>query len=647
MDHHHLKSRYGIVKQLRLAFLTIALVLATAFLIGYAQMRTVDKSAHVLSDSSVPVFVRTAELERALKNLLLLLQQADGTATLAQLNAISLSVAQQLNDLRTKTSNSFPDGYSEEAQREIAQAILDIGTRADLILTTKRAALEHRSHLNTITDRLWDIRNSARLLLESLSYETSVELEEELALVEHATSAAQLEQKYHQQLSRANAITELTLEVEAIIDIASSLRNVSNLSELKLSEDVLRFKIKGIVVLLGRIEPSETRTDLAQEISVIRKTIFGEDGILRTVENSLNENQAFKTHQSEQIAPIQTISRLSSELTIAARDQIGSAQQNLSSASDRLAMILITTGLASLLTISGALYFLVERQINQRMAKLTEAVLAIANGRTNHDVDVSGMDELGKMARALDVFKLNAEELHRSNTELEKFAYVAAHDLRSPLRAVQDLSSWIIEDTGNVFSANGKEYMGLLRQRVGRLNQLLSDLLEYSRVGKEDSDLSIVSVGQIVFELAEMLDPEGRYNIRYFGPDEPVVTFATPLRHILLNLLNNAIKHHDRHTGQVIVKAETELGRLSCSVQDDGPGIDPQYHDRIFNLFQTLRPRDEVEGSGLGLAIIRKLLEHYGGTILVQSDPSLRRGTLFAFDLPEKSNVQYTLDAAA
>jgi len=291
--------------------------------------------------------------------------------------------------------------------------------------------------------------------------------------------------------------------------------------------------------------------------------------------------------------------------------------------------------------------FVVETQINKRMARLTKAVLAIAGGKTDYKVDVSGADELGSMATALEVFRLNAEELRRSNIELEKFAYVAAHDLRSPLRAIQDLAEWTLEDSENVFSADSRCNMDLLQSRIGRLNKLLSDLLEYSRAGKETEDVSEISMECIVNETAELLDPNGNYGIRHLGPCDVVQTFSIPFRQIVLNLINNAIKHHDRKEGAVTVETYLDGDRIRCSVQDDGPGIPPEYHDRIFGLFQTLRPRDEVEGSGLGLAIIYKLLEHYGGSIQVQSDPDIGRGCKFTFDLPTNSDFASTYNQAA
>ncbi len=379
------------------------------------------------------------------------------------------------------------------------------------------------------------------------------------------------------------------------------------------------------------------RVDLATQISDLRTLLIGNNSLTAEVADRQTSRAELRLHVAEQLVQISNISALSETLTAAARRQIDFSRLDVTKTTDVMIVTVLIATVVSLGVIAATVIFVVEKQINFRMVSLTKAVLAIADGETSYEVAVSGNDELGKMANTLEVFKLNAEELHRSNIELEKFAYIAAHDLRSPMRAIQDLTELTLEDPDTKFSDDGRQNMTILQGRIVRLNDLLSDLLEYSRVGKEAADLADVRLEDIVFGMSGLLDPENKFEIRYFGQDEPVSTYATPLRQIFLNLISNAIKHHDRSKGSIAVTAVCRAGRIFLSVEDDGPGITPKYHDRIFGLFQRLRPRDEVDGSGLGLAIIRKLVEHYGGAITVHSDPEQGRGTRFEFDLPERS----------
>ncbi|MDA8747598.1 HAMP domain-containing histidine kinase [Litoreibacter sp.] len=446
----------------------------------------------------------------------------------------------------------------------------------------------------------------------------------------------QIVQIYAQNLVQANSITSIALEIEAVIDRAIHLKEITDPATVSDAENALQFKMRGIAVLLGQIKPTEAREQLAAEVFRIRNLIISENGVFSEATKFQTNARSLEAQLLGQIAPIQSISSLSDELTQAAREKIDDAKRDLEKTTRDLGIVLVLATSLSLVAIVLTVIVIVERQISQRVAQLTKAVLAIAAGEQEYTVTVSGTDELGRMADALEVFKENADELQRSNLELEKFAYVAAHDLRSPLRAIKDLTEWTLEDTDNVFSEEGVENLGLVRQRIDRLSKMLTDLLEYSRAGNNQDGLIDVSLPEMIAETAEMLNPDDAFEITFIGQCQHVTTYATPLRQVLLNLISNAMKHHDRQTGSITVDTRTENGRLYCTVADDGPGIDPKYHDKIFELFRTLRSRDEVEGSGLGLAIIRKLVEQHGGKISAHSDPDIERGSKFTFDLPDQ-----------
>ncbi len=639
----------GIVLRLRIVFLTISLVLIGALSAGSIQVNALNRSVMQLTQSSVPVFVRTKETERNLKDLLLLLQRIDRVDQLEELAPLSSELTERLSALHANTSELTGAGSSADAAALMKDAVLRIDLGASKTVETKRAIIRHEQTLRQQIEALHRLHESMRSLLEDLSYQAADTAQRSL-LARHTSGADErdsIEQIYNQKLIAANAITSISLGIEAARDIVSGLPNISEAEELEKIEQALRFKLRGIVVLIGQLQDSTARAEMAALVVRMRSLLFNHAGIIEEsgmLQTSLTVLAAQKT---EKFAPVELISTLSNQLTETAERQINEANTNLAKTTDSMVVGLLFALLLSLATIGWALIFIVERQINKRMACLTRAVRAIADGQTAYSVDVYGADELGKMATALEVFKLNALELQRSNIELEKFAYVAAHDLRSPLRAIQDLTEWTLEDSENVFSEEGRENMALLQKRIGRLNQLLSDLLTYSRVGKEADDLAEISLRDVVKETADMLDPDDKFQIRYSGTHDAIVTYATPLRQIFLNLISNSIKHHDQTSGNITVVADYRLGRIFCSVQDDGPGIPPRYHDRIFGLFQTLQSRDQVEGSGLGLAIIRKSLERYGGSISVHSDPDHARGTMFTFEMPEESEAGKIINQAA
>ena len=266
---------------------------------------------------------------------------------------------------------------------------------------------------------------------------------------------------------------------------------------------------------------------------------------------------------------------------------------------------------------------------------LTVAVARDADGRATHAISVVE-DVSDKKAAEAELVALNAvleeriedrtAELARSNDELDRFAYVASHDLKAPIRAIDSLAAWIEEDAGAVLPETSAEHLRLLRGRAERMEGLLDGLLAYSRAGRGHETAEPVDLGALVAEAVETVAPPQGFDV-VVAPDPPTVTTSrAPLALVVRNLVGNAIKHHDRPDGRVTVSAGLTGSRLVIEVADDGPGIAPEYQGRVFEMFQTLRPRDEVEGSGMGLAIVKKTVEAHGGRVTVASRG---RGTTF------------------
>jgi len=234
--------------------------------------------------------------------------------------------------------------------------------------------------------------------------------------------------------------------------------------------------------------------------------------------------------------------------------------------------------------------------------------------------------------------KKYTRELERSNKDLNEFAYVASHDLKAPLRGIMQLAAWIEEDIKDDLDEQTREYLHLLHNRTQRLEQLLNDLLAYSRVGRKHGDIKTVDIGPLSAELFRLLNPPPGFTLACDENLPSLNTLAVPLEQILRNLINNAIKHHDKTTGTIRISAKPTANGFDFAVADDGPGIAPAQQQRIFGIFQTLKPRDEVEGSGMGLAIVKKLLDNYHCQIHVESDGI--RGTIMHFNWPSESQLR-------
>lgn len=222
------------------------------------------------------------------------------------------------------------------------------------------------------------------------------------------------------------------------------------------------------------------------------------------------------------------------------------------------------------------------------------------------------------------------QELVRSNRDLEQFAYVASHDLKAPLRAIDVLVEWLREDLADFEGGDVHENLDLLGQRTKRLGRLLDDLLDYSRVGRKIGDLVQVDCTAMVRELIELLGDTGGISIEIDGELPTLTTYSTPLEQVFRNLIGNAAKHHPGPTGKVTISCGETGAHYLFTVADDGAGIPSEYADRVFKMFQTLKPRDEVEGSGMGLAIVSRIVEWQGGRVWFDPGPK-GNGTVFTF----------------
>ncbi len=289
----------------------------------------------------------------------------------------------------------------------------------------------------------------------------------------------------------------------------------------------------------------------------------------------------------------------------------------------------------------------ISRQLRQPIQQLLAGIESLAQGDLKQRVPTHSDDEIGRLAAAFnktaarlqqahDERDLAMAELQRSNADLDSFAYVASHDLKAPLRGIRHLSEWISADLGAAITQETRENLELLHNRVDRLEALLDGLLEYSRAGRRDTLIENVDSKGLLLDISRYLSPAPGFEITVDGPLPTLKTCKAPLEKVLRNLISNALKHHDGSTGKVSISAREIGDMIEFAVTDDGPGIAPQFHDKIFQMFQTLKPRDAVEGSGMGLAIVKKTVESVGGSIRVASHPP-QRGSTFLFTWPKNA----------
>jgi light-regulated signal transduction histidine kinase (bacteriophytochrome) len=250
--------------------------------------------------------------------------------------------------------------------------------------------------------------------------------------------------------------------------------------------------------------------------------------------------------------------------------------------------------------------------------------LAVGIARVRADAEVR---------RRIESLAVLALALQRSNRELDQFAYVASHDLKAPLRGIANLSQWIEEDLGDNIQETTREHLRLLRSRVQRMEGLIDGVLAYSRAGRTSEAAETVSVGRLLREVIDMASPPDSVQFDIADNLPTLKTHRLLLQQVFLNLITNALKYGSADEARVAITARREGQMWEFAVSDNGPGIDPAFHDKIWGIFQTLQPRDTVEGTGIGLALVKKIVEGRGGRVWVESQAGA--GATFRFTWPE------------
>lgn len=232
-------------------------------------------------------------------------------------------------------------------------------------------------------------------------------------------------------------------------------------------------------------------------------------------------------------------------------------------------------------------------------------------------------------------------DMFSSASELEDFVYLISHDVRNSVRALIELPQWIEEDlleSGVRVDGSVSQSIDLMNRHTGRLDRMLVDLLTFSRVGRMQ-DVSKIDVDIALSDMLEAMRIPSGFTVRAELETNALFLGERDALTLFTQLVSNAIKHHDKKKGEVIVSLHEESDAAVLRVSDDGPGIEEKYRERIFAAMTTLRPRDEVEGSGMGLAIVRKIAQTYGGELSVGVGAQ-RRGTTVEVRFPLKPDAR-------
>jgi signal transduction histidine kinase len=258
----------------------------------------------------------------------------------------------------------------------------------------------------------------------------------------------------------------------------------------------------------------------------------------------------------------------------------------------------------------------------------------------NHQILIDQLkNESSAIVASIKNNKIHIEKLEKNNKELDQFAYVVAHDLKAPLRGISNLAEWIEEDIKGKVNQETDQNLKMLRSRVSRLENLIQGILMYAKAGKTKANPELIDTKPFIEEIIALLHPPKNSIIKFEGSWPTIKTDPIRFHQIVSNLISNAIKYNDKEQIEITLSCNTNRETFSLSITDNGNGIEEEYHQKIFQLFQTLANNDENSSTGIGLSIVKNIIDELGGEIKVES--TLHVGSTFTFKLPTKESVKF------
>jgi signal transduction histidine kinase len=328
-------------------------------------------------------------------------------------------------------------------------------------------------------------------------------------------------------------------------------------------------------------------------------------------------------------------------------------------------LVSIEVAAAVIVILAGAgLLLLLDRLVSRPVVELAEQVRDVAGGDFERRITSTGSPELRTLAENVDgmrrqiaaeltevrearsqvewindQLKIQAEELTRSNRDLEQFAYVASHDLQEPLRKVASFCQLLQRRYAGQLDERADQYIAFAVDGAQRMQRLINDLLAFSRIGRLTSGFTDVDLNRVLTEVSSQLEARAGADAEIHWADLPVVEGEEPLlTTLLVNLIGNSLKFRRPGVSPVITVSAQLVGKeWQVNVRDNGIGIEPEFADKVFVIFQRLHARDAYEGTGIGLAIVKKIVEYHGGRIWLDLD--VEEGTSINFTLPVLAGI--------
>lgn len=610
------ETRNRIAWRLTLTLGLLAMLPIIAAIINSFGLSRVSEPLSLAHEQAVDFQLEKKKLQGALQAL---------DATLAKNSPLVLSTQRQASNF---TSHPFaqlfrqiePLDYSllgAELQSAVNTSVMEVGDKLKTLDLMEASYLAAREETEKIYVAVTDARQNAEDLLRRYRYDEGADLSENT---------------FGQLSELGFLLSKVSLATE---------RGFTTIDPAELGAWRTQFEssLRAAIFQLAVLDDEDTQIALADSLGVLFDNGLGPNSLFATASNDLDllsDLERERTVTGALFGELQeNLDTLDTQSSTAASTALTSTRGALDTS---LVTALAAGAIGSIVAIVVGWTY-VRRRLLVRIRRLSEVAQQLGAGNFSVDLQVSGDDELTELEAAMISARSNAvtllrhervlterqEQLELANRELDKFAYVASHDLRAPLRGIDSLASFLEEDLGTELPEESASHLSLMRARIRRLESLLAGLLEYSRVGKDDQIMESVNLDALIRNSADLVS-KGSHPVTVETNLPVVRTLVAPLEQVVRNLVDNATKHHDRETGNIKVTAWLEDITLCLEVADDGPGVEPRYQDRVFEMFQTLKSRDSQEANGMGLAILKKTIETAGGNISLKTPGLNGRG---------------------
>ena len=658
----------GVGRKIFAAFFAVSFFSLASALVGWVGLGYVREAQDEVLSKVYPSARNAQIIARESTALVLQLTALFDAQSISQLDSITSGITlreKRISDLLSEIDGSLLFGESRvQIETIIADLLSDVETLSKLSKTTIESSDRFKNNLKRLIGLCTEIIEDSKNLAPIIAENTMVHSDRIYQLLlanqpeKQPTHANEFEGFVLQNFGNLQKVTDLEFRNESIRNQLVLLGEVNSVDQVRLLRDDVIINLRAVTNDITRLGIPGAQETFVEPLSQLSSALLETQSIFFLREKIITSRAAMVDVRALADASGEVIGEYVETINAKMEAVMNRQSTTAQAAASRTQLILIA--LAALAFAASAFIYLtyINNNIIFRLGRLSGSVSRLVGGDFSLAVPAAGNDEITRLEEAVEAFRGNSillqesetmirtrsAELERSNQDLQQFAYVTSHDLRAPLRAIGSLSEWVEEDLeeGNIDDV--KSNLARLRNRVHRMDALLNGILLYARAGALESDNEHISFAETTQQIFDDLNPDAQkletdnskssYSVKIESNVETLFTGSSFLQQILGNLISNAFKHHDKPKGVIEVKLVSDSLSNTLTVSDDGPGIPEKQREKIFKMFQTLKPRDEFEASGIGLALVKRLVENRKGNLSV--DESSAGGACFKINWPNE-----------